>query len=376
MAPARTAFNLKTRITSPPAFLLGAIVAAIVFLTLFPWTGWRSIPGEPWDFINEPWPRYWTWFDVISNVLAYVPLGIFATLLAARPVQYRSTLVQLAATFAAITVLGSALSLTLECIQSWLPNRFPTKLDWISNTLGAGVGSIIALTTTAYLQRGLLLEQYDLRSNWHALSTLPPGRLSLGIVSLSLWVLIQASPQRLLFASGDFAHLFEDAPSTVSLGAAGFLEAVIVMASMCIISSIIWTAIRNQLARRLALIVAFGGAALVKSVSSSWLVDEAENLWWLTPGAQAGLFLGAIAVALLITLKPKTQSKVAQCLIVAVMLLVNLAPDNPFYDTMIDRWDEGRWSSLHALIQTVAYLWPFLAFMYLWLARKAFSRTL
>jgi hypothetical protein len=158
---------------------------------------------------------------------------------------------------------------------------------------------------------------------------------------------------------------------TVALVNSGILEAFIVMAQMCIVSTIIWTAASKELSKRLLLVTAFGGGLVMKSISSSWLVSEAEPFWWLTPGAQAGLLLGSLAVALLITLKPLSQIRIALCLLVAVTTLINLAPDNPFYESMIERWDQGRWSSLHGLILSMAYIWPMLVLAYLWLAYYA-----
>jgi VanZ family protein len=367
--------TLKTRIKSPPALLLLAATFAVVFLTLYPWLGWRSIASTPWAFLSDPWPRYWTAFDVISNIVAYFPIGFLFVLLTARPVNRRYTASEIGMLVFVAVLFGSSISFLLECLQSWLPNRVPSKLDWIANTFGTLLGASAGLGLTSWLQRGLHASAFAAHQHSKiAWSKLPPGRLSLGLLTLVLWVVINANPQRLLFASGEVADLFELDVPTFALVDSGFLEAFIVMAQMCIVSSIVWTAANNQLARRLLLVGALGGGLLMKSLSSASLVSEADPFWWLTPGAQAGLLLGSIGVALLITLTPQTQSRIAQVLVLTVTVLANLAPDNPFYDSMIDRWDQGRWSSLHGLVLSIAYLWPVLVFAYLWLARVAYNR--
>lgn len=312
----------------------------------------------------------------MSNIVAYLPIGFLFVLLTARPVDRRNTNLEIFALLCSALLFGSGLSFVLECLQSWLPNRVPSKLDWLANSLGTFLGASTALGLTIWLQRGLHASTYanrqPSRANWSKLS---PGRLSLGLLTLASWVIINANPQRLLFASGEVSDLLELDVPTVALFNSGILEAFIVMAQMCIVSTIIWTAASKELSKRLLLVTAFGGGLMMKSISSSWLVSEAEPFWWLTPGAQAGLLLGSLAVALLITLKPLSQIRIALFLLVAVTILINLAPDNPFYDSMIERWDQGRWSSLHGLILSMAYIWPMLVLTYLWLAHYAYKRA-
>ena len=50
-------------------------VGLIVYASLYPFTGWR-VPGHPpLAFLTAPWWRWWTGFDVVSNLLGYLPLG-------------------------------------------------------------------------------------------------------------------------------------------------------------------------------------------------------------------------------------------------------------------------------------------------------------
>ena len=40
----------------------------IVYASLYPFSGWR-VPGvSPWHFLLLPWSRWWTWFDLVSNL--------------------------------------------------------------------------------------------------------------------------------------------------------------------------------------------------------------------------------------------------------------------------------------------------------------------
>ena len=55
-------------------------VALIVYASLYPFEHWRDQGIAPWSFLWAPWPKYWTAFDVVANVLGYAPLGFFLCL--------------------------------------------------------------------------------------------------------------------------------------------------------------------------------------------------------------------------------------------------------------------------------------------------------
>src|SRR5215203_7418205 len=50
--------------------------ALIVYASLYPFEGWRNPAVGPLDFLFTGWSRYWTWFDLVSNLFSYLPLGI------------------------------------------------------------------------------------------------------------------------------------------------------------------------------------------------------------------------------------------------------------------------------------------------------------
>jgi hypothetical protein len=52
----------------------------IVYASLFPFEGWRDQGVMPWFFLAAPLPRYWTGFDVVANLVGYMPLGFFLVL--------------------------------------------------------------------------------------------------------------------------------------------------------------------------------------------------------------------------------------------------------------------------------------------------------
>ena len=105
-------------------------VGLVVYASLYPFADWRYQGIVPWAFLSGPWPKYWTVFDVVSNVLGYVPVGFLLTLSALRSGRTRNA-VGLA------TMVAFVLSLTMESLQSYLPARIPSNVDLGLNVLGA-----------------------------------------------------------------------------------------------------------------------------------------------------------------------------------------------------------------------------------------------
>ena len=83
--------------------------ALIVYASLYPFAGWRVPGAVPFDFLLLGWPRWWTWFDLISNLLGYMPLGFL--LFVAGRAQRRAAPVP-SAVFACVG--GTLLSLSME----------------------------------------------------------------------------------------------------------------------------------------------------------------------------------------------------------------------------------------------------------------------
>ena len=121
-----------------PAVMLAAYLVALVYGTLYPWTGWRWVGGSAFGFAFAPWPRWWTGFDVAMNIASYLPLGVL-TVLALRPRRGPRVTVVTA------VLLGCGLSFLLEALQSHLPQRVPSQLDWLANTAGAALGACLAV---------------------------------------------------------------------------------------------------------------------------------------------------------------------------------------------------------------------------------------
>lgn len=138
---------------------LAAYLLLIVYASWFPFSGWRGSGMEPWAFLNLTPPRYWTGFDVAVNVVGYIPLGMLIV-----PSLYP----RLRGAWAVLltTLLGMLMSGTMEAVQTYLPSRVPSNLDFLTNSIGCCIGAFIgAAGARSYINQSRLLQ---LRQRWFA----------------------------------------------------------------------------------------------------------------------------------------------------------------------------------------------------------------
>lgn len=103
------------------AYFAAAIGILIVYACLHPFTGWRD-PGLPlFDFLSAPWPRYYSWVDLVVNVIGIVPFSFALVSALGRLPRILAVLLAILLTF--------SLSLSVETLQNFLPSRVPSNVD-------------------------------------------------------------------------------------------------------------------------------------------------------------------------------------------------------------------------------------------------------
>src|SRR5712675_2248374 len=169
-------------------YLFVAYVLLVVYASLHPFSGWRDRGLPPFAFVAAPFTRPMPVFDMVVNVIGYVPLGFLAAL-AAYP-RLRG-----GGAFVFGFACSVSLSFALESLQLYLPTRTSSNLDLLANTAGGLVGALAALATTRPLMDAEGLQR--LRNRLFV----PGRRTDLGLVLLGLWLFAQLNPETLLFGT-------------------------------------------------------------------------------------------------------------------------------------------------------------------------------
>ena len=347
-----------------------AYVLLIVYASWYPFSGWRSNGLSPLAYAwRLDLPRYWTKFDVLINVVGYVPLGVL--------IVYALYPRLKGGAAAALTMLcGILLSGTMEAVQSYLPSRVASNLDLYTNVAGCCIGAVLgALSARRVLDQSLL---YRLRRRWFA------PHASKGLVLLALWPLAQIYPQGYLFGHGQLLPILSEWLSSLldlDIDLAGYVRPVAVLtAEQYWLSETIITAcgmtgaaltmlcILRRFAPKGALLLLLIGSAVVLKALASALLFAPENAFvWITPGAQGGFLIGLIMLAGLAFAPHVVQRRLAALTLLLSLLIVNTTPVNPYFIATLQGWVQGKFLNFNGAAQFLSLAWPFFALWFLWL---------
>lgn len=351
-----------------------ALAALIAYASLYPFTDWRWPPGhELGSLMRLQWPRYYPRFDLWSNLVGYLPLGLLAAMAGLRA-GWRAL-----AALAVATAAGSGLSFVMEVTQNFLPERVPSLLDWLLNSAGALLGALaaVALALTGQLDR-----LQAVRDRWFtggsagarvllllwplALLFPTPVPLALGQVAPALQELAAAAVEGTPYEDA-LAEWLSPADSEPLTPLNEWLGITLGLWGPCLLAH---SALRPGLRRLVAVasVAVVGFAATTLSAALNFGPQHAFT--WITPATVPGWSAG-LALALATTwLGRRLAAALALVVLTALVALVSHAPTDPYFAESLQAWQQGRFIRFHGLAQWLGRLWPYAAMGWL-LARFA-----
>ncbi len=358
----------------PLAWAYGALV---VYASLYPFTGWHH-PQGLWSlaFLSLPWPHWWDRFDVVANLVGYLPLGALVFVAA-----LRSGRGQRVAALIAI-VLPSLMSLALELLQNYLPQRVPSAADWALNSAGATLGALLAALAH---RMGLTLRWQGLRDRWFV------GRSAAAITLLLLWPVGMLFPTPVPFGLGQMRpHLagaaeaigiwLEDVPWASPISEAllaaepvnvpGTPLTPLAEASLTgfglLAPCLLAFTISRPGWRRFALALGATGLGLSAMTLSTALNFGPEHAWsWQTVTTLPAV-LAAIALAALCTgVSRRSAAALGLVVATALVVLAMQAPGDPYFAHSLQAWEQGRFIRFHGVAQWIGWLWPYALLVHL-----------
>jgi VanZ family protein len=337
----------------------------IVYASLYPFDQWRVQGIAPWAFLLTPLPRYWTGFDVISNVLGYAPLG-FLCALAIHRTRPRAHAIVWA------TLAAAALSLALESLQMFLPARVPSNVDWALNVAGALAG---AMTARALEWAGAVDHWSRFRERWFVPES--SGALAL----LALWPPALLFPVAVPFGLGQILERLEAALVQEMQGSPLLdllplrevelqpllpINEVLCVAMGVLLPCLLAYSVLRQTHQRLAMAATLLALGLLGSALSAALTYGPAHAWdWVGSEVLLGGVL-AVLTCLGLCLAPARV-----CLVLMLVLLVwqlallNNASADVYFAQTLQAWEQGRFIRFHGLIQWLGWLWPYGLLAYL-----------
>ena len=116
--------------------------------------------------------------------------------------------------------------------------------------------------------------------------------------------------------------------------------------------------------QRMAILLFVAGLT-VRSLASALHFSPDNAFAWLTPGAEGGLLCGIVMISGLIFAPPRAQRRDAALTLMIGLAVVNVAPPNPYFESTLQDWLQGRFLNFNGAAQFLSLLWPFLTLWFL-----------
>lgn len=336
----------------------------IVYASLYPFSEWRDQGILPWSYLAAAMPAYWTGFDITANVLGYVPLGFLLAISALRRGLGRQGVV--------LSCLGaSALSLVLESLQSYLPARVPSTLDLLLNTLGAGLGALVALS----LERLGVLDRWSrFRARWFVEES--RGAL----VLLAIWPAALLFPAAVPLGLGQVLERLEaalaehlvDTPFLEWLPVRDIelqplvpgAELICVMLGALAPALLAFSVVRAPRRRAMVMLLTLG-CGLMASALSAALSYGPQHAWaWFSLPVKGGVGLALVLSVGMLWVPRKTSAALLVLSLALQLSLLNQAPASAYFAQTLSTWEQGRFIRFHGLAQWLGWLWPYATLLY------------
>jgi VanZ family protein len=337
----------------------------IVYASLYPFDNWRVQGIAPWAFLTAPLPRYWTGFDVLSNVVGYAPLGFLLALALHRTHRNWPAI-------ALTTLAAAALSLTMESLQMFLPVRVPSNVDAALNILGALAG---AATARAMEWVGLLDRWSRFRDRWFV----PDASGALALLAVWPFALLFPAPvtlglgQVLERVEAALAHVLEDSTllewlplREVELQPLLPISEILCVAIGLLLPCLLAFGVLREWRQRIVVAVLLVWVGFMISALSAALTYGPAHAWdWISTEVLAGLVVAAVGLAVLSFSAARVCWVLALAALVWQLSLLNNASADAYFALTLQTWEQGQFIRFHGLIQWLGWLWPYALLVYL-----------
>jgi VanZ family protein len=292
-------------------------------------------------------PRYVTVFDVVLNVLAYIPLGTLACL-------YFRQADSTARAILKATVFGAAFSFSMEFLQLFVPGRIASAYDTLANTAGALWGALVfadpfySLVTRPLGERR---ERFVIPGVWG----------DAGLAILMLWMIAQLNPALPFFGAGNIVGNGSDPGDLVGLQWAS------VAASIWGFGLFVSSLLSGEHGTLRVTLVLLSVALWLKFVAATFMLQPHFAEEWLSVGRVLGLVAG---IAMLVPTRHFSRAAriyLALMLVLAGALFSKIVGSySPLDDLLrLFRWPYGQLASFTTLTRSLHEAWPFMALAFL-----------
>jgi VanZ family protein len=344
---------LSAHRTLLPHALAALYGIAVAYASLQPFGPWLvPPPGTPF-WLLAPWPARVARADLIANIVAYVPFGLFVAAMPRRANFAARALTGLA--------VGALLSFAMESAQMLLPQRDASIVDFAANAAGAAIGGLCG----AALIRAGRLRSHLARGRREVFIA---GRLGdIGIALVALWLAAQLNPGIPLFAVNYEPPLPQRGAAVVAEeaheGATMLVDAAESALQLVGVGLFLTLLLRERSDVGGALLLVLGIALMAKGAAATLMLKPAAWEVWLRPGVAIGIAIGALILLCAVFLPRPAAVATCAVALLSSLLVPLLSTDSgsaPVPLTLFN-WRYGHLLNFNGLTHSVLLVWPLLA---------------
>ncbi|MDD2721499.1 MAG: VanZ family protein [Gallionella sp.] len=330
----------------------------IVYVSLSPFSGWREQGLEFGDVLLSPWSLTFTSFDSIVNLLAYIPFGLLVGLaLRARFSPGVSMLVGMAC--------GLSLSMGMEYLQMYLPQRNSSNVDILTNGAGMLLGLLLAMRLTAWPWMFVRLLRWRSRAFRHGVE------MDFGLALLVLWVFGQINPSLPMLGNVFITDALHQPFVPAAHDLFDWWESLAVMLNLLMPGVLLVTVLRVRQHILTGLLLALVLVASAKFIAAAFLLKSWALLLWVNSEAMLGMLLGMLSLRGVQYASRKELIRFGATVTIAYLLIVNFVVDSntPAAAMSVYHWHYGHLLNYNGLAQTITIVFPVLLLFHLWRIR-------
>ena len=327
----------------------------IVYGSLSPFSGWRDQGLDFIEVLRAPFLLTYTAFDAVINLLSYLPFGLLVGLmLRARFSAFASVMLGLCS--------GVLLSASMEYLQMYLPTRVSSNMDLLTNSAGALIGALLAVSMTSWTWffSRLTRRRGDLFRHGK--------EMDFGLALLALWMFGQSNPSLPMlgnvFISGVARQPFATLPPEPFNG----WESSAVTLNLLMLGTLMLTLLRVPRNIVTALPVILSVVALAKFIAAALLLKSWALLLWINSEAVLGMLLGVLLLMAVLWLPRAAAIGFGATVALSYFVIINFVLDSntPSAAMSIYHWHYGHLLNYNGLAQTITLVFPLLLLFHLW----------
>lgn len=346
----------------PPArlrrYLAVVYVLFIVYASLSPFTGWREQGFDFIEVLQSPLAQTYTWFDLVVNVSAYLPLGLLLGF---------ALRVRLGAVWGVLlaTVVGALLSGALEYAQMYLPSRVSSNVDLLANSGGTLFGALLAVSIAPSGWFAVVMR-------WRQSLFHSGGSIDFGLALVALWMFAQVNPSLPMLGNVFISEVARQPFVPHPAEPFRWLESAAVALNLLMLGGLLLTLLQQRRHALGGLVLILAVVAAVKFVAAAVLLKSWALLLWLNGEAMLGI-CGGMLLLLAAHALPRMLllwGGVGVTLVYLGLAHGLLDSGSPSAARPLFHWHYGHLLNYNGLSQTITLVFPFLLLGYLWRVRE------